>query len=100
MDNSVGLLSGLKMPAPETIRLVTSQYFQTFFGPLYGEDNLTGTSMSVPPVVQSLKLSLFSIIFVLALMHFMISLFEIKILRKEKMFIFLSFLLFALTYYI
>jgi len=100
VDSSVGLLSGLKMPAPETIRFVTSQYFRTFFGPLYGEDNLAGTSMSVPPVVQNLKLSLFSIIFLLALMHFMISFFEIKILRKEKMFIFLSFLLFALTYYI
>ena len=100
VSNSVGLLSGFKMPNAETIKSVTAQYFQTMFGPLYGEDNLAGTSINVPPIVQYLNLSLFSIILLLAFTHVLLSFFQPKMLRREALFIFLSFLLFAVIYYI
>lgn len=96
---SVGLLSGFKMPNIETIKSVAAQYIQTMFGPLYGEDNLAGTSINVPPIVQYLKLSLFSIILLLAFTHALLSFFKPKVLRREALFIFLAFLLFAVIYH-
>ena len=91
VSDSVGLLSGFKMPNIETVKFVAAQYFQTMFGPLYGEDNLAGTSINVPPIVKYLKLSLFSIILLLAFMHILLSFFQPKVLRREALFIFLSF---------
>jgi hypothetical protein len=50
-----------------------SSYKDNFFGSLHGPDNLAGITLSTPKVVEILNISLFSIIVVLAVVHFVIA---------------------------
>jgi len=50
-----------------------SSYKDNFFGSLHGPDNLAGITLSTPKVVEILNISLFSIIVVLAVVHFFIA---------------------------
>ena len=73
-------------------------YRKTFFGPLYGDDNLAGTSAAVPKIAQILHLSLFNILVVLFLLQ--VSLMFIKPIngRSDLRIITAAIALFAIFY--
>jgi len=77
---------------------ILNTYKDTFFGAIYGIDNLAGTSSSVPKIVEILHVSLFSIILILTICQIFLLLLKPKQARKEFLLITLAVILFAILY--
>ena len=98
VPHSVGLLSGISLPNLNEVQNIATQYTKIFFGPLYGSDNYAGVGLDVPPIVRHLRLSLFLIVLLLAIVHVLIIKFLYKGDEKIQYQIFLSFSGFIVVY--
>jgi hypothetical protein len=75
-----------------------SSYRDNFFGSLHGPDNLAGITLATPKVVEILHISLFSIIVVLSIVHFLLAITTRRTQRKTSLVTALLFIALAIFY--
>jgi hypothetical protein len=79
---------------------ILSSYKDVFFGSLFGPENLAGTSMRAPKIVEVLHISLFSIMAILVILHLVIIRLQNKSARRDYIFLGVFMTIMALCYQI